>query len=992
MEIDVTGIACRFPGADGVEAFWDMLLRGRNGTRVVPEDRWWADDFVSPAPPYGTGKVNTRHGAFIDDPERFDHGFFGIAPSEAAATDIQQRLVLQAGYHALEDAGLDPQSLRGSTTGVFVGVMSSDWGALHLTDYAGMTPQRGVGNGYCMLANRVSYALDLTGPSMSVDTACSSSLTAVHLAAGALRAGECDLAIVAGVNLMLTPILSIFYTQAGLSAPDGRCRPFAKSGGGIGRGEGVGAVVLRRSEDRPDDAPAPYATVRGSFVGQDGRSNGITAPTRRGQERVIAAALRSAGHTGADLHFVEAHGTGTTLGDLIETQALGATCGDRVGRAPLVVGSVKGNIGHTEGAAGIAGFIKACLSMHHRTVPPSLFADDENPALDLAERNLKLAVSAEKLPRGDLLAGVSSFGLGGTNVHVVIGSAPRVRRPIRRGGIGVLTVSGNDAAALRRNLDRLVAGFDPTGHWPRYCYSTNQVKAGGTQRIALVTRDGADLAGEAEVALHRLARRNERARRRRPRIAFVYTGQGSQYREMGLALREQHSGFAEALAEADALLEPHFGGSVVRAIETGEDHLGRSLDDTVVAQPALFALQYALTTTFAAHGVRPDVVLGHSVGEIAACAAAGVLDPAAAAALVVTRGALMGALPAGGTMLAARLPAELADEFVSGPVALAAVNGPDSVTFSGPVERIAEVADQLNGRGVHTRELVVSHAFHSPAMEPVGGELAAAAPLPAESAGAPIVISSVTGTAAEAADFTGDYWRAQLLGTVDFLGAARTLADMEPSHIIEIGPRSTLLSLLAAADLIPDSQRIAPVPGAAATGLDFADALAALWQWGLDIDWRPLYAEHDRVVGRLPGYVFADEERFFASAATAGPLVHTQSVRTATAPVREVASVPPADDESQPDVGVVHRAVIRVLADVGGHREDALHAAADLRDDLGFDSVQAMQFADRIVNELDMPRLDPVAIQDNLTTIADLTKLVAGTAGVAQPEHTGAGI
>ncbi|MBN7515326.1 beta-ketoacyl [acyl carrier protein] synthase domain-containing protein, partial [Mycobacteroides abscessus] len=222
MEIDVTGIACRFPGADGVEAFWDMLLRGRNGTRVVPEDRWWADDFVSPAPPYGTGKVNTRHGAFIDDPERFDHGFFGIAPSEAAATDIQQRLVLQAGYHALEDAGIDPQSLRGSTTGVFVGVMSSDWGALHLTDYAGMTPQRGVGNGYCMLANRVSYALDLTGPSMSVDTACSSSLTAVHLAAGALRAGECDLAIVAGVNLMLTPILSIFYTQAGLSAPDGR--------------------------------------------------------------------------------------------------------------------------------------------------------------------------------------------------------------------------------------------------------------------------------------------------------------------------------------------------------------------------------------------------------------------------------------------------------------------------------------------------------------------------------------------------------------------------------------------------------------------------------------------------------------------------------------------------------------------------------------------------------------------------------------------------
>ncbi|GAB5905388.1 type I polyketide synthase [Mycobacteroides chelonae] len=992
MEIDVTGMACRFPGADGLDAFWDLLLRGRNGTRVVPEGRWWADDFVSSAPPYETGKINTRYGAFIDDPERFDHGFFGIAPSEAAAADIQQRLVLQAAYHALEDAGVDPQSLRGSTTGVFVGVMSSDWGALHLTDYAGMTPQRGVGNGYCMLANRVSYALDLTGPSMSVDTACSSSLTAVHLAAGALRAGECDLAIVAGVNLMLTPILSIFYTQAGLSAPDGRCRPFAKSGGGIGRGEGVGVVVLRRSEDRPVDAPVPYATVQGSFVGQDGRSNGITAPTRRGQERVIAAALRNSGRTGADLHFVEAHGTGTTLGDLIETQALGATCGDRAGRDPLVVGSVKGNIGHTEGAAGIAGFIKACLSMHHRTVPPSLFADDENPALNLAERNLKLAVSAEKLPRGDLLAGVSSFGLGGTNVHVVIGSAPRVRRPIRPGGIGVLTVSGNNAAALRRNLGRLAAGFGDTDHWPRYCYSTNQVKSGGTQRIALVTRDGADLAGEAEVALHRLARRSERTRRRRPRIAFVYTGQGSQYREMGLALRDQHAGYAAALAEADALLKPHFGSSVVQAIEIGEDHHGRSLDDTAVAQPALFALQYALTATFAAHGVRPDVVLGHSVGEIAACAAAGVLDPAAAAALVVQRGALMGALPTGGTMLAARLSAQEAAEFVSGPVALAAVNGPESVTFSGPVDRIAEVTAKLSGRGVRTRELIVSHAFHSPAMEPVAGELAAAAPQPAEAPGAAIVISSVTGAPAEAADFTGDYWRTQLLGTVDFLGAARALAEAEPSHIIEIGPRATLLGLLVEADLVPDTQRIAPVPGSTATGLDLADALATLWQGGVDIDWRPLYAEHDRVITRLPGYVFADEERFFASAATAGPVAHTQSVRTTTAPVREAAEEKVLDGVLESEAGLVHRAVIRVLADVGGHREEALHAAADLRDDLGFDSVQAMQFADRIVNELDMPRLDPVAIQDNLTTIADLTKLVAGTAGVAHPERTSIGI
>jgi len=362
-----------------------------------------------------------------------------VSPREAAAMDPQQRLVLQCAWRALEDAGVAPAKLRGTPTGVFVGIMSNEWALLHLTDYARVTAQIGSGNGYCMTANRVSYHLDLKGPSLAVDTACSSSLTGVHLACNALLAGECDYALAGGVNVILTPALNIFYTAAGLSAPDGRCKPFSADANGIGRGEGVGMVVLRRLEDAIADGQQIYAVIRGTAVNQDGRSNGITAPNRWSQQEVVTAAYRRAGVSPEQVTFTEGHGTGTELGDMIEIKALGHLHHDRADQ-PMLLGSVKGNLGHTEGAAGIAGLIKVALALHHRLVPASRFAARENPKLKLAEHGIKLLKAPHRLRAGPTIAGLSSFGMGGTNAHVVLESAPAPAAAAPSRGTGALPV------------------------------------------------------------------------------------------------------------------------------------------------------------------------------------------------------------------------------------------------------------------------------------------------------------------------------------------------------------------------------------------------------------------------------------------------------------------------------------------------------------------------------------------------------------------------
>ncbi|MDT5188467.1 MAG: hypothetical protein QOI28_718, partial [Mycobacterium sp.] len=470
IPIAVVGVDCRFPGAPDKDAFWRLLMDGVVADSEVPSQRWDVDAYHrSDGAP---GSMNTRRGHFIDNVDTFDNDFFGIAPIEAGALDPQQRLLLESSWRAIEDAGIDPRSLTGTPTGVFVGIMSSEWSNLQILDFAGLSAFRGTGSGYFMTANRISYHLGLIGPSVAIDSACSSSLTAVHQGCAALRSGEADTVIAAGANLILTPALSIFYTQAGLSAPDGRCKPFGLGANGIGRGEGVAAVVLRRLDDALADGQPIYAVVKSSVTNHDGRSNGITAPNRRSQVELMRRALSLAEVDAGQIDFVEAHGTGTVLGDMIEANALGDVHKTRRGE-PCLLGSVKGNIGHTEGSAGIAAFIKACLALHHGVLPPTVFGDSANPALRLHEHGLQLADDPRKLPVNGALGGVSSFGLGGSNAHAVVESAPATALP-DPGANGVLTISAPSAQALRRNAESMTTALETldTSQVASWCRST----------------------------------------------------------------------------------------------------------------------------------------------------------------------------------------------------------------------------------------------------------------------------------------------------------------------------------------------------------------------------------------------------------------------------------------------------------------------------------------------------------------------------------------
>ena len=974
-EIAVVGIDCRFPGADSTDALWQVLMNGDVATSTVPAARWDVDRFHSD--PSRPGTMNTRHAHFIDDVDLFDNEFFGISPVEAAAMDPQQRLVLQSAWRAIEDAAIDPRALAGTDAGVFVGMMASEWGALNMLDYQSLTPQRGIGGGHAMVANRVSYHLNLTGPSATVDTACSSSLMAVHLGCQALTCGDTDLVVAAGVNLMLTPALSIFYTQAGLSAPDGRCKPFSADADGIGRGEGVGTVVLRRLTDAIADRQPIYAVIAGSATNQDGKSSGITAPNRWSQSKVIQRALDRAGASARDVAFVEAHGTGTMLGDMIEANALGDL--HRTGRdRPCLLGSIKGNIGHTEGAAGIASLIKSSLALAHGMLPPTVAAAGPNPALRLEEQGLQLATTPVRLGGKKVLAGVSSYGLGGSNVHVVLASPPSPveATPDDDAHVGVITVSAHSQAALRRNAATLADALadSSTGDVAALCYTSNRVKSSLKHRFA-VAGTRTDLARALHTYANAALGSEEQSRHRagRLRVGLLCTGQGAQYpgmtRELYTACPPYRAHLTRAAAAVDAALAAPDGLLNLMFSDSPAIH------ETQYAQPALFAVSYALGAALLELGVKPEFIVGHSVGEFAAAALAEVLTLDEAAQLVVARGQLMQQLPAGGAMSAVDFPADdvaaLVDTEPS--CGIAAVNGPQSTVVSGPAKAVDRITGALAARGAKITSLAVSNAFHSPLMAPAQTAfrdiVRAVTPRPAKIP----LISTLYGRVVDGTDMDADYFAAQLTSTVRFADAiAAATTPAAPTHLVELGPRSTLLALARRCGIAAQTRTLAPCVGPDDDGAGFARVAAGLYADGLTTRFDSLYRDESCTLKRLPPYAFGDGTRFWRELDTARTALSVPD--PSASPDAGRAAAPRAESDTSAGDEPVAEKVRHIIADIGGYTTEEIDPNALLGEDLGYDSLLQLRLVDRIRTEY--PQLEDAPVDELLLAIRSVDDVV----------------
>jgi len=880
----IVGIGCRFPGASGPEAFWRLLCDGVDAIREVPPERWDARLYYSPAAG-AAGRMNTRWGGFLDDVDRFDASFFGIGSREAVHMDPQQRLLLEVTWEALEDAGLPPSGLAGSRTGVFVGIGSSDYAALVAQRPAAVDAYAATGGALSIAANRISYVFDFRGPSLAVDTACSSSLVAIHLAGQSLRSGESTLAVAGGVNLTLTPATTISFAQAGATSPDGRCKTFDARANGIVRSEGAGVVVLKRLSDAIAGGDRVYAVIQGSAVNQDGRSNGLTAPNPAAQHAVLAQAYRDAGVRPADVQYVEAHGTGTLLGDPIEVQTLGDVLGE--GRAPgqlCALGSVKTNIGHLESAAGVAGLIKVALSLYHRLLPPTLHFQEPNPHIPFAELPLRVqdALGPWGQPERMLVAGVSAFGFGGSNAHVVLSEAPPLHdgAPASEspdGAACLLPISAESDGALI-DLARAYRTFleDPE---PRsladVCFVASRHRQHQQRRLAVVGGSAQEVADKLDAFAAGESRPGMTSGSAplggRPRIAYVFSGYGAQWWGMGRELLESEPVFRDALVECDRLLQQHGAVSILSELRAGQSESRLASAHLEVTQPALFALQVALAALWRSWGIAPDVVVGHSLGETAAACVAGVLSPGDAARVSAERARVMyDALrqyPGRGAMAAVELSFEEASDMLGAwpDLSIAAQNGPTALVLSGEAPALEQVLATLRARGVFCRTLHAPGAGHSPVVETPRQALVAALAGLESRAGQVPMISTVTGETAAPGLFDAEYWGRNMRDTVRFAGAMDRLAERGVDVFLEIGPHPILSSAMAeclrhrghTGRIVPSLRRSDPER---ATMLG---SLGALYASGVPVNWPAVYPSGRRVT--LPLYPW-QRERYWLEA------------------------------------------------------------------------------------------------------------------------------
>jgi len=914
----IIGMGCRFPGAGDPEAFWHLLREGKDAIREVPPSRWDVNAFYDPRPGV-PGKMSTRHGGFLEQTDLFDPQFFGISPREAESMDPQQRLLLEVTWEALEHAGQAPERLAGTLTGVFVGISTNDYARTQFDHPASVNIYSGTGTALSMAANRLSYFLDTRGPSWAVDTACSSSLVALHHACTSLRRRESDLALVGGVNLILSPELTIAFSQTRLMAADGRCKTFDAGADGYVRAEGCAVVVVKRLSDALADGDNILALIRGSAVNHNGRSNGITAPNGPSQEAVIRRALENAGVQPSRIIYVEAHGTGTALGDPIEFHALKNVLTEgRCAEKPCWVGSVKTNIGHLEAAAGLAGLIKVVLSLKHGQIPPNLHLKEINPRIALKESPMKIPLALQQWPKreGPRLAGVSSFGFGGTNAHVVLEEAPSGKKersteegkeespPQEDRPLHLFTLSAKTEKALKELAGRYEnhLGSHPALSIGDVCFTAAAGRSHFDRRVAIAADSTAAIRRQLAVLVSGQrtggVSSEQSSQGKTPKIAFLFTGQGSQYVGMGRQLYETQPTFRLAMDRCDEILAPCLKGSLLRILypdEAQSKPMAGRLEETAYTQPALFALEYCLAALWESWGIRPSVVMGHSVGEYVAACVAGVFSLEDGLKLVAERGRLMQTLPWPGEMVAlfcneARVRTAL--EPHASDVSIAAVNGPEHIVISGRKEAARAVASRLRAEGVETIRLNVSHAFHSPLMAPMLEDFSRAAAQ--ASYGPPRVglISNVTGKLASAQIATPGYWTDHIRRPVRFMDSMETLHGLDCEVFLEVGPHPVLLGMArycgpektdehmgasspkrgasgaASSRVETTGRRLASLRRGQPDWQQMLESLGALYVKGAPVDWRGFDQDYPRRFLPLPTYPF-QRQRYWAGARSA---------------------------------------------------------------------------------------------------------------------------